>query len=48
LLNAVGRIIVMSACDDEDSKTLAVSYGATTLLQKATMIETLIPAILES
>ena len=44
LLNSV--IIAMSAWDDEASTALAVRYGATLLLQKATMIHTLIPTIL--
>src|ERR1700722_3023917 len=46
LLSSVERIIAMSAWGDEASTALAVSYGATLLLQKATLIHTLIPAIL--
>jgi len=48
LLNSVGRIIAMSAWEDEVTRDLALSYGATTLVNKATMIHTLIPALLES
>ena len=46
LLSSVERIIAMSAWEDEASAALAVSYGARLLLQKGTMIHTLIPAIL--
>jgi DNA-binding NarL/FixJ family response regulator len=47
LLKSVERIIGMSAWDDEVSKTVAIRYGAALLLQKATLIHTLIPALLE-
>jgi DNA-binding NarL/FixJ family response regulator len=46
LLNSVERIIAMSVWDDEATAALALSYGAVTLLNKATMIHALIPAVL--
>jgi hypothetical protein len=46
LLKSAGRIIAISVWDGEDTQALALRYGATTLLQKETLIYTLIPAIL--
>jgi two-component system, NarL family, invasion response regulator UvrY len=46
LLNTVGsRLIAISFWDDEDTRALAESFGAVTLLDKLTLSTDLIPAI---
>jgi two-component system nitrate/nitrite response regulator NarL len=45
-LNPSGRLLAISASNDQDSKSLAVALGADTFLDKMDLYDKLIPAIL--
>jgi DNA-binding NarL/FixJ family response regulator len=45
LLRSAKYVLAMSLWNDEESKAVAQSYGASTLLDKSTLTSTLIPAI---
>jgi hypothetical protein len=47
LLNCAEHILAISLWNDEESRELASSYGAVTLLDKTTLGTALIPAILK-
>jgi two-component system response regulator DevR len=47
LLNCAEHILAISLWNDEESRELASSYGAVTLLDKTTLGSALIPAILK-
>jgi DNA-binding NarL/FixJ family response regulator len=45
LLSSAKHVLAMSLWNDDESKAVAQSYGASTLLDKSTLALTLIPAI---
>jgi CheY-like chemotaxis protein len=47
LLSSAKHVLAMSLWNDDESKAVAQSYGASTLLDKSTLASTLIPAIEE-
>jgi DNA-binding NarL/FixJ family response regulator len=47
LLSSARHVLAMSLWNDDESKAVAQSYGASTLLDKSTLASTLIPAIEE-
>ena len=47
LLSSAKHVLAMSLWNDDESKAVAQSYGASTLLDKSTLTSTLIPAIEE-
>ena len=47
LLSSAKYVLAMSLWNDDESKAVAQSYGASTLLDKSTLASTLIPAIAE-
>jgi len=47
LLSSAKHVLAMSLWNDDESKAVAQSYGASTLLDKSTLASTLIPAIAE-
>ena len=47
LLSSAKYVLAMSLWNDDESKAVAQSYGASTLLDKSTLTSTLIPAIQE-
>jgi DNA-binding NarL/FixJ family response regulator len=47
LLSSAKYVLAMSLWNDDESKAVAQSYGASTLLDKSTLTSTLIPAIEE-
>ena len=46
LLNHGSQLLAISLCNDEDAKELAESFGATILLDKMDLANTLIPTIM--
>jgi len=47
LLSSAKHVLAMSLWNDDESKAVAQSYGASALLDKSTLASTLIPAIAE-
>jgi DNA-binding NarL/FixJ family response regulator len=47
LLSSARHVLAMSVWNDDESKSLAQSYGAATLLDKSTLASELVPTILQ-